>query len=664
MSNFSKLFIVSFILYVGYLAYNYLDERLLFLGDYLLSYFNAMLLYLLVWIVLYSGHIYLKSIKKKKKVQKQINEEARTNKLPEDSRSSNKEKARSQSGERKEFNKDISKSQSSIQSSIVSYQVKERFLIAGTIKKFPIVVPPLHNAKILPESKSNENVTKGVSEKAFMQKLKHTFGPCVKDNATFDIPGSSLDRKYSPDAILKHSNIAVVIEIDEPYSGTLRKPTHYLNSYDVDRNNFFSQNGWIVVRFAEEQIVKEGDSCIYFLVNLINSIDPDRNFNCAAASWPKLIPQWTLGEAEKMAIEGYREKYLGIKFTPKTEEGSKVIEYDKNSIREEKPKTKLEEGTKFIARENTEGVNKQTTKPATSQQSNSETSRQQKNSTSSYSNTNSSTQSSQVNEQQRKSQTRSFTSNSSTPTRTLYSNPTSQRNTEKVYNRSANVTKSAEDIIREAISSKKYLQFSYSGVKGIIKPLRIESEGGKKYLYGKEVIFGSTRKFKVEQISKSGLSLLNSGSKKVLESDGWHAKKECLQEAIDNDYIARIVYNKDEYSHKSHDLTSLEYSKKYSSCIEAYTSQGYSSLTFSIRKISSIEVFRVSSWPYSSSYFGLDESYKERIETPLTNTASSYGNYSAHRPASNYQKEASSSGCMVLVVFVGGSMLSLLYYLL
>jgi hypothetical protein len=410
--------------------------------------------------------------------------------------------------------------------------------------------------------------------------------------------------------------------------------------------------------------VKEGDTCIYFLVDLINSISLYTKFNCTAYSWPKLIHQWTLQEAEKMAREGYREKYLGIKFTPKTEEAPKVIEYDKNSIREEKPKTKLESGTKFIARENTEETNKHTQKPSTSQQSNSETSGQKQNSASSDSKTSSSTQYSGFNEQPRKSQTRSFASNSSTPTRTLYTNRTTPRNTEKVNNRSATVTQSTEDIIREAIASSKYIQFRYSGVKGIIKPLRIESEVGKKYLYGKEVIFGSTRKFKVEQISKSGLSLLESGSRKVLESDGWQAKKECVQEAIDNDYIVRIVYNKDGHSHKSHDLSNLKYSQKYKYCIEGFTTLGFSNLTFSIRKISSIEVFKVSCWPSLSSYFGLDESYKERIENPLTNTVSNYRKYSNHRPVSNYQKEASSSGCMVLILLGGGSILSLLYYLL
>ncbi len=122
-------------------------------------------------------------------------------------------------------------------------------------------------------------------------------------------------RPYEPDLILsnekENKNIFINIEIDEPYDGLMRTPTHCLEENDL-RDEFFTKRGWIVIRFAEIQIHQEPTKCCTYIAKVIASIDATFKSDLLNEKNPYIVKQWTNLQAKKWAIEKYREKYLGI----------------------------------------------------------------------------------------------------------------------------------------------------------------------------------------------------------------------------------------------------------------------------------------------------------------------------------------------------------------
>ena len=101
----------------------------------------------------------------------------------------------------------------------------------------------------------------GVSEERFMQYLQQYFEEVVQV-AEFKIPSSQ--RSYSADFTVIHtpSGIGIDVEIDEPYAGKSKKPTHCCDAdSDMRRNQLFLEWNWIVVRFTEKQVVQAPLSC-------------------------------------------------------------------------------------------------------------------------------------------------------------------------------------------------------------------------------------------------------------------------------------------------------------------------------------------------------------------------------------------------------------------
>ena len=147
----------------------------------------------------------------------------------------------------------------------------------------------------------------GVSEDAFFRLL-------IMNSSNFKkglgIANIELNNKYYvPDIVYwdKNTGLLIDIEIDEPYIGIDGVPIHFEGN-DFRRNSFFSKNGWIIIRFAEEQIIKFPQDCKLFLDQFIDSISSGK----LAVDFPliKKVPQWTKDEAHKMAYTRYRNNYL------------------------------------------------------------------------------------------------------------------------------------------------------------------------------------------------------------------------------------------------------------------------------------------------------------------------------------------------------------------
>ena len=110
----------------------------------------------------------------------------------------------------------------------------------------------------------------GTAEEYFFNLLRNLNDYTVYRTIKFEV--------FYPDFILLHkeSNIFIDIEIDEPYSYQDRLPIHY-DDIDENRNNYFTDNGFFVIRFSEDQIVYNTKMCINVIEDCINSVK--RSFN-------------------------------------------------------------------------------------------------------------------------------------------------------------------------------------------------------------------------------------------------------------------------------------------------------------------------------------------------------------------------------------------------
>ena len=152
----------------------------------------------------------------------------------------------------------------------------------------------------------------GVSEERFLQYLQRYFEEVVQA-AEFKIPSSQ--RSYSADFTVIHtpSGLGIDVEIDEPYAGKSKKPTHCCDAdSDMRRNQLFLEWNWIVVRFTEKQVVQAPLSCCKFLAIAIAFVTGDRSYLKQLETQPDLlsVKPWTTREARAMAKSNYRLTYL------------------------------------------------------------------------------------------------------------------------------------------------------------------------------------------------------------------------------------------------------------------------------------------------------------------------------------------------------------------
>lgn len=197
---------------------------------------------------------------------------------------------------------------------------------------YPVVELPVHRCTVI-GTRVGRPGPRGVSEHGFYTRLEEYFnGQLLRDHR---VEFRGAQRDYEPDIILHLPDrvLRIDIEIDEPYSGVSRKPMHWLGSYDDDRDVYFSNNGWLTVRFAEEQVIKQSASCAAFLAEVIDSLLGTQT-RAAIGSQETLAPiaRWSYSEAKQMAELKYREGYLGIEFEAATEDVPESIETEEGIV--------------------------------------------------------------------------------------------------------------------------------------------------------------------------------------------------------------------------------------------------------------------------------------------------------------------------------------------
>ena len=173
-----------------------------------------------------------------------------------------------------------------------------------------------------------DNPILGRSEKDFLQHLKNQFGSMVTTDRVIEIfndhddffPDSNeqysntkIKSAYSPDFIVhhEHSGLWIDVEIDEPYTYD-DEPIHYLDcENDLRRNKYFTDRGWIVIRFTERQVSLYPQSCCKEIAFLLCFYTGDCGYLKGLEAVPHLTrePKWSSSTARHMATQNYRSNY-------------------------------------------------------------------------------------------------------------------------------------------------------------------------------------------------------------------------------------------------------------------------------------------------------------------------------------------------------------------
>jgi hypothetical protein len=156
------------------------------------------------------------------------------------------------------------------------------------------------------EIDDEQNFKVGASEVAFINRIaKSRLGTMVNHNISVS---HNYDCYYPDVAIIDTDNsIFIDIEIDEPYTYLEKLPIHYIGS-DKDRDEFFQSIGWTVLRFSEQQIVKQPNEVIDFITavyySLHDGIEIDGTSSLAADN------RWSEEQSSILANLNYRDTYL------------------------------------------------------------------------------------------------------------------------------------------------------------------------------------------------------------------------------------------------------------------------------------------------------------------------------------------------------------------
>lgn len=179
---------------------------------------------------------------------------------------------------------------------------------------YPVVITPGPGAFVQPY-RIGKSGRPGYKEADFAENVRTHFGERfeVRDDCVLAVGAHT--RPYEPDLVLydPRTNLYIDVEIDEPYSGASRVPTHCAGDDDA-RDALFASRGWIVVRFPEILVHEHPDACCCLLAYVLHRLLPGYSPPTALRqiSTVPRVQFWDALQAQKWERERYRESYLGI----------------------------------------------------------------------------------------------------------------------------------------------------------------------------------------------------------------------------------------------------------------------------------------------------------------------------------------------------------------
>lgn len=183
---------------------------------------------------------------------------------------------------------------------------------------------------------------RGFKDEEFQKAIEELFGSdfTVLGNARMNTGKNT--RPFEPDIALISKNtkinLRIDIEIDEPYAGITRQATH-CKGEDLHRDTYFTDRGWVVIRFSEFQVHTQEILCLKYIAQIVKAIDTEYSIpaQCRIYDNVNSEPAWDIVQAQKWEKQKYREQYLNHEFSA-LPEIRETIERDLNAqeLEEEK----------------------------------------------------------------------------------------------------------------------------------------------------------------------------------------------------------------------------------------------------------------------------------------------------------------------------------------
>ncbi len=169
------------------------------------------------------------------------------------------------------------------------------------------------NVRELVRSNQKSTAQVGVSEEHFMGYMLKSLPGQISFGHVYLPEGYS--HPYSADIeIILPNGLGIQVEIDEPYVGKTREPHHcWDNDKDTKRDRYFLEQGWIIIRFSERQVVVSPKECCGFIAEVIFGLTQSKSLVKLSQLAKKLEPdpQWSAQQSQLMEKLKTREKYLG-----------------------------------------------------------------------------------------------------------------------------------------------------------------------------------------------------------------------------------------------------------------------------------------------------------------------------------------------------------------
>lgn len=440
-------------------------------------------------------------------------------------------------------------------------ETREYFLGPTLRNEYPLVYFYDKPYKSVTLTKSPDGISKGFCEPMFLKALQDVYEDSLMLGYAFEVPNSKLGRVYTPDFMLVESDARVIIEIDEKYSGEKRTPTHYINSYDEDRNAYLTSIGWTVIRFAEEQVFFHLNSCIEFLQEVVDYLNGAVHYACSEIVIPTNYPRWTYEEAIEYEKRKYREEFLKIEFRDKVpeiqDEGkAKVIEFDAATTRQEVPHGN-DSNVEFVPRI-PEGF-----------------------------------------------------SNSSRNLRVRRTDKSSNSHSifgvkEPIYETHAPSETTVTELVLRVLNEGNFLFFSYENTYGFVKPIKIFEVNNQFWLEGTELINWDTKYFKIDSINLGEVKVILRTEYEKISSSNHLSEDQTLAFAIANNLICSFSYTGKSGYRSNWKVSNLSYSD-YNGCIDCYALSAEEMRTFRIDRITFLRILPLTNWPRNYQVFGLNK---------------------------------------------------------
>lgn len=200
------------------------------------------------------------------------------------------------------------------------------------INAYPLFRYPKQNT-VVRSYRVGTTKRRGYKEEVFQRAIQEVFGNHFIVSGELRINTGKNTRPFEPDIALidkKNNNLRIDIEINEPYAGITRQPTHCKGD-DTMRDIYFVDRGWIVIRFSEYQIHLFEKDCLRFLSEVITAVSQTFTTPSSLSTFKAVENEklWDTVQAQKWEKAKYREEYLNHEFRS-IEEHQETIERDFN----------------------------------------------------------------------------------------------------------------------------------------------------------------------------------------------------------------------------------------------------------------------------------------------------------------------------------------------